>query len=554
MLRSGICFLLCFAAIPLAQADSTSDAAYEVDESVLRTAGINTDTASLLQFIRERTLSDDERRSLAQKIRQLGDESFSRRVQASQDLIKAGRLAIPFLKQALTDPDLEIARRARRCLEAIESGSELSTTLAAIRLLARADSKETAAVLLDYLPFAADEFLVEEIFDALKTVGIRDGKAVPAIVEKSQKGSPLVRAAALFVLGRSSFESDRLLCQSVLKEDNPMIRLRAAQGLLAGNDKSAIPVMIALLKESPLPIAYKAEETLCRLAGEKAPAVSLGKGEPEDRDDCFNAWQNWWKQNSDIDLARLNNDQRTLGLTLVVAFDGYPGGGRVWEVFRNGKVRWQIDNLQGPIDAQMLDNNRVLIAEHNARRLTERDLKGNVLWEYVILNHQYPVAVQRLPNGNTFLATYNWIMELTRDKKIVYQHQCSNAIIYSARKTRDNRIVYVSSNNSLLILNEKGDVLRTVPTANNGWADVALVAGSRFLVTQSREDKVVELDQNGKTVAEYRVANANAVYRLPNGNILVGSHQSRNIVEVNRDGDKVWELKLEGRPFSVRWR
>ena len=48
---------------------------------------------------------------------------------------------------------------------------------------------------------------------------------------------------------------------------------------------------------------------------------------------------------------------------------------------------------------------RVLVAEYTAQRVTERDLKGKILWEVVNLPNS-PMNVQRLANGNTFIALY----------------------------------------------------------------------------------------------------------------------------------------------------
>jgi hypothetical protein len=41
---------------------------------------------------------------------------------------------------------------------------------------------------------------------------------------------------------------------------------------------------------------------------------------------------------------------------------------------------------------------------------------------------------------------------------------------------------------------------------------------------------------------------------LPNGNTLVCSNNERHVMEVNRAGKVVWQVKLDGRPFRVRRR
>src|SRR5260370_18534323 len=52
-------------------------------------------------------------------IRRLGDESFAVREKASQDLVALGEAAVPSLEKAQKSSDLEVARRAERCLSVI---------------------------------------------------------------------------------------------------------------------------------------------------------------------------------------------------------------------------------------------------------------------------------------------------------------------------------------------------------------------------------------------------------------------------------------------------
>src|SRR5262249_13757443 len=81
------------------------------------------------------------------------------------------------------------------------------------------------------------------------------------------------------------------------------------------------------------------------------------------------------------------------------------GSDRLVALDRNGQPQWQIENLDYPVDFQLLPGNRVLIAEYYSNRVTERDLTGKILWEASNLPRG-PINVQRLPNGNTFIALY----------------------------------------------------------------------------------------------------------------------------------------------------
>src|SRR5205085_241692 len=78
--------------------------------------------------------------------------------------------------------------------------------------------------------------------------------------------------------------------------------------------------------------------------------------------------------------------------------------GRAVDLDRNNKPRWQVDGLKFPLDAQYLPGDRVLVAEYQGARVSERNRKGEVVWEKGVLQ---PLVAQRLANGNTFIATSN---------------------------------------------------------------------------------------------------------------------------------------------------
>jgi outer membrane protein assembly factor BamB len=244
-----------------------------------------------------------------------------------------------------------------------------------------------------------------------------------------------------------------------------------------------------------------------------------------------------------------------LGLTLFVAYDGFQGGGRIWEAGVDGKPRWQIDNLPGCIDAQVLPGNRILIAEHSGARVTERNFKGEVLWEHRVNNS--PVSCQRLPNGNTFIGTYNEVLEVTRNGRVLFTYPCSRGSSFCAQKLRNGHIIYVTMNGAQVVeLDPSGKELRAFNVgAANGWATVESLPTGGFLVAQGNSSKVVEFDASGRQVWECAaVPSPNAATRLPNGNTLVCSNNERHVMEVNRAGKVVWQTKLDGRPFRVRRR
>src|SRR5207249_6753962 len=126
------------------------------------------------------------------------------------------------------------------------------------------------------------------------------------------------------VLGQALLVEQRAAIKTLLQDPEAKVRFRAAQGLLSGKEKDAIPVLAALLSEATLPLAWQAEEQLCRIAGEQSPQIAVGSGDLATRRKCRAAWEQWWQIHGPaLDLLKLDLEQRSLGLTLVVVYDGY---------------------------------------------------------------------------------------------------------------------------------------------------------------------------------------------------------------------------------------
>src|SRR3954447_6187513 len=80
------------------------------DEKLLQAAGVGTDDKSLLEFFRNRSLTEVEQEKLEATVRLLDDGKFQVRDQAAKRLVQYGKLAIPFLKKATLDGSLEMQR------------------------------------------------------------------------------------------------------------------------------------------------------------------------------------------------------------------------------------------------------------------------------------------------------------------------------------------------------------------------------------------------------------------------------------------------------------
>jgi len=116
MVQSAVFMLGAFFGAPGA---SAAEDIVGPEEQIIKEAKLSTDNASLIAFLRNHSHSDDELLHLDQLIRQLGNPVFQKREEASAKLIALQLIALPALRQARTDKDREIARRAKNCVEQI---------------------------------------------------------------------------------------------------------------------------------------------------------------------------------------------------------------------------------------------------------------------------------------------------------------------------------------------------------------------------------------------------------------------------------------------------
>src|SRR5262249_37902152 len=142
--------------------------------------------------------------------------------------------------------------------------------------------------------------------------------------------------------------------------------------------------------------------------GEKAP-TDVDFDNPKSRQKYQQDWEGWWKEASaKVDLKKLDLDAVGQNYTLVGAqvYKQNRYVHRLVELDNQGKEKWALDDVQYPVFASKTKRDKVLVAEFNANRVTERDVKtGKELWKKQ-LNSQ-PVYCERLNNGNTIIATRN---------------------------------------------------------------------------------------------------------------------------------------------------
>jgi hypothetical protein len=299
---TAACLLLALAsligAIPAAAPTAGSE-----DEKLLKAAKIGVDGPGLLDYFRQHTTAPAQQEHILALIQQLGDDSFKVRLKASADLAALGPRAVSYLRHALSDPDEEIKDRVECLLKNVEgTDAQAAQSAAAARLIRARAPADAAVVLLAYVPDADNDAVEDEVLASLAVLAVHGGKVDAPIAAALKDKQSSRRAAAGLVLGRSGTPEQRSEAHALLLDADPRVRFRAAQGLLAGRDHAALPALIALVKDGPTDLAYRADELLsCVTHMSHVPFAE----DAATRQNCYKTWANWsMRYGKVVDLNR----------------------------------------------------------------------------------------------------------------------------------------------------------------------------------------------------------------------------------------------------------
>jgi hypothetical protein len=229
--------------------------------------------------------------------------------------------------------------------------------------------------------------------------------------------------------------------------------------------------------------------------------------------------------------------------------------GKVMELDAANRPRWTVDGLEFPLDVQYLPGDRLLAAEHNGNRVTERDVNtgGKVVWEHKV---SHPLVAQRLPNGNTFIASQVGLIEVNKAGAVVWEYTPTGGeVIMKAQKLRNGEIAMVTQlgGTRFVQLNRDGKTEKRGFSVNlhTSGGRIDVLPNGNVIVPENANNRVVELEPSGAVghaVWEAAVDSPVAAIRLPNGHTLVTSmNPARGAVELDRAGKEVWTYRTDTR-------
>jgi HEAT repeat protein len=511
---------------------------------------LDSEGPGLLQEVTRRTLTETDTAKTQALIDKLGDDAFEVRQKAEDELKKMGPMIIPLLKGGLKNADLEIRNRCKKCLDSIEADKATPLSPVTARLIALRKPKGATEALLAYMPFAEEEALQEELQAALNVVAYPGGKPHPALVRALTDKQSVRRAAAAVALCNGPLSDNLPRIIRLLKDSDSTVRLKVALALASARETVAVPALISLVGELGPEGSAAAEEYLVKLARDNMPK-DLPDGDDK-RKARSAAWDRWWNANKTrvvmVDRFSPTVRERYHGFTLLVQANNH----QVVEVDKDNKQRWAITGLLNPWDAQVLPGNRVLIAEYNGQRVTERDLKGNILWQKQVPS--WPMSAERLRNGQTFIVCRNLLLLVDRGGRDVLKIDRGHDIM-SARRLPNGQIVVVTSNRQILRLDRTGKEIKSATIPQVFYNQNEILNNGNVLVPLGWNNRVIEYNADGKEVWSATVPQPMHCVRLPNGNTLVASQNwPYKTYELDKAGKQVQETLINTYVFRVRRR
>jgi len=190
------------------------------------------------------------------------------------------------------------------------------------------------------------------------------------------------------------------------------------------------------------------------------------------------------------------------------------------EIISPGCPRGIPGNLEMPLAVERLPNGNTLIADAGdeagfGSEIIEVDPVGNIVWNY---NEglRFAHSGRRLKNGNTLITdtTNNRLIEVTPDKRIV---MTSDEWGGGTGKLSDGSHLHYP---------------------NEGFE----LEDGTFWVTDRNNDRCIQVDRNGNVLwaFEKELHHPHNANPLPNGNILIADSDGNRILEINREREVIW--------------
>ena len=175
---------------------------------------------------------------------------------------------------------------------------------------------------------------------------------------------------------------------------------------------------------------------------------------------------------------------------------------------------------------------------------------GKVEWSFAC---QHPQDCWRLTNGNYLFCHEHGALEMTPDKKTVWEYKAgTNTQIHACQPLPDGRVLVVENGPCRIIeIDRAGKIAKeiklTPPPPNvklhDQFRGTRKTHDGHYLVSRKGERRVEELDGDGKTLRSIPVpGDVHETVLLPNGHLLIACGEGHRVIELDANEKVVWSV------------
>jgi hypothetical protein len=200
----------------------------------------------------------------------------------------------------------------------------------------------------------------------------------------------------------------------------------------------------------------------------------------------------------------------------------------------------------------------VLCCDYGGNKVCVVSATGAIEWEYSCKN---PQDCWRLPNGNYLFCHLGGALEVTPDKKIVWEYKApATCEVHACQPLPNGRVLVAEGGPARIIeVDRAGKVakeIRLMPSEKLNKHEQ--VRGARkgkdghYYVCFKGDHKVVELDADGRVVREIKApGDVHEVVPLSHGHLLITCGDGHKVIEIDAKEKVIWEINendLPGNP------
>lgn len=194
--------------------------------------------------------------------------------------------------------------------------------------------------------------------------------------------------------------------------------------------------------------------------------------------------------------------------------------------------------------------------DYSGKRVYLVDKKGNIEWEYETGSCN---DIWVLPNGNLLFNTGNGVLEVTRDKEVVFDYQSEGEVYACHRLENGDTFIGECSSGRLLEVDPAGEIVKEITILKEGekgghayMRNARKLANGHYLTAHYGMQVVREWDADGNLIRVIAApGGAHSAIRLPNGNTLIScgdQTKAPTVFEVDENDQIVWQVKHDELP------